>query len=290
MVQHPEPAAMAEEALSIEFRRPGEMPGHHWHRQVEVNIPLDGPVHYLIGERRITLPAGHVGLFWGLIPHRLVDQGSCERMAILNIPLPLFLGFALDEALQSRLLQGQVIVSDRAHLFGEGDIRRWQQDAGHRQPHFAALLQEEIALMCRRVALTGWHSLQPEQGAVPLPTLSPERANKLHQMIAFMSCHYREGLKVAQVAQAARLHPNYAMQLFRQVMGASIKQYLLTLQINHARVLLAESRRPVQDIALSCGFSGQSRFYDAFGRLTGLTPRQYRRQSRAEEQKTGIGD
>lgn len=276
---------LLDEPLTIEFRRPGDMPGHHWHRQIEVNIPLGGPVRYLIQDRQLTVPAGHVALFWGLIPHRLVDHDGCERMAILNIPLPLFLSFALGDSLQTHLLQGGVALSAQVGLFGDHEIRRWQQDAASPLPARQWLLQEEIALVCKRVALSGWHNLLqlPLPGQGECRALGPSRIKKLQQMLNFLARHHQHNIRVQDLAREVRLHPNYAMQLFKQVMGATIKQYLLRMKIHHARVLLADSNRSILDIALSTGFSGQSRFYDAFGRITGMTPQQYRRQSRGEE-------
>ncbi|MFH7174025.1 hypothetical protein ACHWHL_26905, partial [Klebsiella pneumoniae] len=35
--------------MDIELRPPHAMPTSHWHGQVEVNVPFDGDVEYLIG-------------------------------------------------------------------------------------------------------------------------------------------------------------------------------------------------------------------------------------------------
>ena len=38
--------------MEIEFRAPHIMPTSHWHGQVEVNVPFDGDVEYLINIKR----------------------------------------------------------------------------------------------------------------------------------------------------------------------------------------------------------------------------------------------
>ena len=78
-----------------------------------------------------------------------------------------------------------------------------------------------------------------------------------------------------------QLHPNYAMNLFKQVMGYSIKDHITMMKVNHARALLAETNRSILDVSLTTGFSAMSRFYESFHKLVGVTPHQYRLNTRS---------
>ena len=40
--------------MEIEFRAPHIMPTSHWHGQVEVNVPFDGDVEYLINNEKVN--------------------------------------------------------------------------------------------------------------------------------------------------------------------------------------------------------------------------------------------
>ena len=64
-------------------------------------------------------------------------------------------------------------------------------------------------------------------------------------------------------------------------MGYSIKDHITMMKINHARALLAETNRSILDISLTTGFSAMSRFYEAFQKLVGITPNQYRLTTRS---------
>lgn len=50
--------------MEIEFRAPHIMPTSHWHGQVEVNVPFDGDVEYLINNEKVNINQGHITLFW----------------------------------------------------------------------------------------------------------------------------------------------------------------------------------------------------------------------------------
>ncbi len=52
--------------MEIEFRAPHIMPTSHWHGQVEVNVPFDGDVEYLINNEKVSINQGHITLFLGL--------------------------------------------------------------------------------------------------------------------------------------------------------------------------------------------------------------------------------
>lgn len=64
---------------------------------------------------------------------------------------------------------------------------------------------------------------------------------------------------------------------FTAAIGMTPHAYLAEQRLQAARRLLADSPRPLIDIALACGFSHQSHFGDAFKRAFGLTPAHYRR-------------
>ena len=272
----------ADEILSVEFRQPGDMPGYHWHRQVEVNIPFGGPVRYLINDQQIQLPEGHIGLFWGVIPHRLIECENCTQMGVINIPLSHFLALPVDELLLNKILHGSVVISSTKDLFGHHEVLRWHNDGKSNSHGLYQLMQEEIVLMMKRVAVCGWQELlHTEPGKLHSLHMNERKIRYIQAMLSFIAKHYHEAIRVNDVAEQIQLHPNYAMNLFKQVMGYSIKEHITMMKVNHARALLAETNRSILDISLTTGFSATSRFYESFHKQVGSTPNQYRLNTRS---------
>lgn len=46
--------------LDVELRPPHRMASSHWHGQVEVNVPFDGDVEYLINNEVVQIKQGHI--------------------------------------------------------------------------------------------------------------------------------------------------------------------------------------------------------------------------------------
>lgn len=269
--------------LEVTLCTPQVMASNHWHGQLEINLPFDGDLHYRIDDRQLTIPQGHMALFWACTPHRLVDPGRCRQMALFSLPMHLFLSWPLDRQLINHVTHGHVVISQQALPLTSQEIQRWQQDLASTSPAMHQLASEEIYLMLKRFSLSGWHSQQAEQAA---HTRGGEQALSRHalfyvsQMLSYIAGHYDRALTIDQVAQHVRLNPHYAMTLFQRVMKMTLKQYITSMRINHVRVLLSDTDRTILDIALTAGFHSSSRFYSTFSKYVGMSPQQYRRLAR----------
>jgi AraC family transcriptional regulator len=97
--------------------------------------------------------------------------------------------------------------------------------------------------------------------------------------------HIRSGLgrdiRLTELADEAELSPHYFLQVFRNTFGTTPHRYLLQQRIEEAKRLLRRDGASIGEIGLELGFSDQSHFTRTFRRLTGTTPRRFRKGGRA---------
>ena len=94
-----------------------------------------------------------------------------------------------------------------------------------------------------------------------------------------VDAHYADSsLSLRALAEVFHLNYSYASFLFRQQTGQSYTAYLGALRVNHARRLLAETSRPMAEVAKGTGFRNAQVFYYAFKKATGSTPKEYREE------------
>ena len=62
---------------------------------------------------------------------------------------------------------------------------------------------------------------------------------------------------------------------FHHYFGCTISDYVRRVRIGRAQSLLSRGDQSVAEVALACGFCDQSHFTTAFGRLVGMSPRQW---------------
>ncbi len=101
-------------------------------------------------------------------------------------------------------------------------------------------------------------------------------AEHYRRVLDFVSQRYGEVIRVEDMAREAALSPSHFAQLFKQTIGLSPMQFVMTYRVEQARKRLAERDTPLIDIALACGFSDQAHFSRQFKQIEGETPSKYR--------------
>lgn len=240
----------------------------HQHSEIELNFIARGAIYYLLNGRKVWLKAGNWMVFWGALPHRLVEAELRAECLWVTLPLSDFLRFNLPESLTRPVLHGERAGDDDGRdpeLFG-----RWLEDWQTGTQAHRRIVALELEARLRRLAL------KLESGSTTRYRAAKGR-DKAAQMARFVSEHYGEAIGLPEVAGAAGLHPNYASGLFKASFGMTVLEYLTQHRLAHAQRLLATTDRPVLEIAFGAGFGSSSRFYAAFEAKVGLSPLAYRK-------------
>jgi AraC family transcriptional regulator len=80
-----------------------------------------------------------------------------------------------------------------------------------------------------------------------------------------------------QLARECGLSTGHFSRAFKNTMGIPPHQWLLHRRIENAMRLLRKRQFSLSEVALACGFSDQSHFTRVFTRLSGMSPRVWRR-------------
>ena len=94
----------------------------------------------------------------------------------------------------------------------------------------------------------------------------------------FMHEHFREPLKLADIAQAANLSPTYFHRCFREATGRTPRAYLESLRLIAAKRALLTTEDSLAEIAENCGFASQAYFQSVFRKATNETPGDFRKR------------
>lgn len=101
---------------------------------------------------------------------------------------------------------------------------------------------------------------------------------KLRESIAYIQEHLGEEISLEAIASHLNMSQYYFCHLFKQSMGVSPYQYVIQQRVNKAKQLLKHRQLTITDVALECGFANQTHFTKHFRKLTGITPKVFRKQ------------
>ncbi|WP_213807369.1 AraC family transcriptional regulator [Granulicella sp. dw_53] len=142
------------------------------------------------------------------------------------------------------------------------------------QPHHVSkIFLDHIlhALNCHFVSSYGGVTISAPKFEGGLSFLQMRRATEL------LEAHLDGNIALKQVAAACELSVSHFSRAFKQTFRRPPYKWLTELRVDRARDLMTNSRLPLADIAIQCGFADQSALNRSFKRIQGVTPGVWRR-------------
>ena len=112
-------------------------------------------------------------------------------------------------------------------------------------------------------------------------TLSVKSADEdiLNRAIFYMDKHKKEQILASEVAASIGYHEKYLSRCINKMLNVSFTTLLCTLRMDDAKSMLIETDKTMLEIAMDCGFGSERTFYRHFKNLTGMSPKEYRKQN-----------
>lgn len=96
------------------------------------------------------------------------------------------------------------------------------------------------------------------------------------EALAFIDGNYQRDISIEEIADASGLNRSYFGRIFKEHMGKSPQQFLISYRMNKAAELLKNSRISIGEVGSSVGYANQLHFSRAFKSIFGVSPREYR--------------
>ena len=115
-----------------------------------------------------------------------------------------------------------------------------------------------------------------------LPHLTSAQRRKtdarIEDAVAYIEQHYTENISVEDLAAAANMSASRFYPVFREALGVTPVDYINHYRINRAIMLLSvESEKSIEEISMSVGFESSTYFRRVFKKITGKSPKEYRK-------------
>ena len=259
--------------LTCELWSPSLMRKPDRHNEIEINYFTEGGVTYLFQGRKVVIPPRRLAMFWGLVPHQIIDYQRDTPYYVCTIPFSQFLAWKLSPPFIDRLIKGEVTfeATDDSSLYDEYLLKNWLKDIQHEKSKEVVLLEMRARLS--RMALSDLPNKHNQQVHI-----YDNEISHVEKIALFIAQNYHSSLKVSDIGKAVGLHPDYANMIFKKAFGVTLSEYVLEERIAHAQRRLVSTRASITSIAYECGFNSISRFNAAFRKINKCTPREFRGQ------------
>lgn len=258
--------------LTCELWKPDVMRKPDRHNEIEINYFFEGSITYLFQGSKVIIPEKSFALFWGLVPHQIVDYVGSKPYFVGTVPLTQFLEWKLPSFFVDRILKGEIVIEGKGeHTFYDTFLlNNWIKDASENRTQNTTLLEMHARLsrMAERIL--------PAKNGEGLQIHSSEISH-VERIAMFIARNYLNPILAADIGKEVGLHPDYANVIFKKAFGTTINEYILQERISNAQRKLISTDKSITDISYECGFNSISRFNASFRKFNQCTPREYRK-------------
>lgn len=149
------------------------------------------------------------------------------------------------------------------------------EEAQESQPGYEIAMRAYCALLytnlLRRMA-------KQEDIQTVLTEAESSNADIICRALTYIEEHYQEPISMQQVASEYNVNYYYFSRIFKQYTHQGFRDYVMNFRVNMARKMLLQTNDSITSIALNCGFETISYFIKKFQEVTGMTPKNFRKQ------------
>ena len=235
----------------------------HLHEYYELELILEGEGEHFINGKRFTLSPGTVYLLTPVDVHAVIPAAPIE-LVNLSFEADRFPGIPAPWETDGERIYN---AGDRAAAiaFYLEELRRELEESEADLSRAAVDLMELVLLTVLRLNRAARASLPRSEKSVSLPGA-----------IRYLQEHFRERVTLGDAAAACGYSETYFSRLFRETTGVGFHVFLTRLRIHHAKLLLAQTKKSVTEIAADSGFDSPSNFFRAFRLEEGVSPHRFR--------------
>lgn len=249
----------------------------HWHRSVEIFLVLEGSIDFYINAVRCRLSRGQFILVNSNEVHS-IDCPYANDTLVLQIPRGLFekaLGDA-DSLLFLRTCGKDAQLAEY--------IRRMHESYEQKQSGYLfRVLSDFYSLMY--LLVTDYRILEVDEER----RKQNRNLDRLSHITNYIQVNYKDSLTLEGVARIFGFSPAYLSRMFLKYAGINYKAYVQDVRTEAGCRLLLNTRLPVGEIALECGFPDSRSFAKEFRKRYGFPPAEYRRKYFADTQTENDG-
>lgn len=112
-----------------------------------------------------------------------------------------------------------------------------------------------------------------------IPANNQTKNDRLSDVFEYVKINFKQDISLDEIAQIANLTPTSFCRMFKAKTQKHFVEYLNEIRVSNACKFLIETDMGMSEIAYECGYKTASNFNKLFKKLTGTTPKEYRKKT-----------
>ena len=232
--------------------------GLHWHSYCELIYFYNGALESTVNGKKVALHEGTVYMMSPLDLHHTVIKNENVPISFVNIS---FKESVADNKISSKLNCPYYIENSGDRMKTFFDLILSSEDDEEKRCIINAILWNVV---------NDRNKLENQNGET---IINPN----VLACIRYISDNFNSDVTLESAAKHLHLAPAYLSNLFSKSCGCTLKEYITSFRLSHAKSLLKTTDLSITEICFMCGFNNLASFFRCFKRKLNLTPTEYRR-------------
>ncbi len=250
---------------------------HHYENTYQIVFLLAGKILYQVGEKEYQVSKG------GMIVLNTLEE---HTLKVLEYPYERYVIQIRPDFFQHEVKYPEVIAvfikrpADFSHLLTVTEpvwnylhdvIREMEKEYLNRKKYWEMYVGADL----RRMFITIFRECADVLSMMKIGN----GVTVAYNVMNYLNHHFAEEISVNSIAAALFLNRDYISHVFKDETGYSVMAYVISLRINRAKLLLAETDRSITDIAMECGYTDFTYFSKQFKKHTNMSPSKFRKDA-----------
>jgi AraC family transcriptional regulator len=97
--------------------------------------------------------------------------------------------------------------------------------------------------------------------------------------LAYIEANLESKMDIDDLANVVALSRSHFSRAFKHSVGLSPMEYVVVRRVERAKLMISETREPLAEVALACGFADQAHLNRRFRDIVGISPGRWRRSN-----------
>ncbi|WP_195277039.1 AraC family transcriptional regulator [Anaerotruncus rubiinfantis] len=160
-------------------------------------------------------------------------------------------------------------------------IARIEQECIGEHPFYEVVVKAQLLMLLTILA---------RSGRIMQEKLEHPPSEQMKEILEYIQNNLKNDLSLAVIAKQFYMNATYFSSTFKDKMGIGYYNYVVQQRIEDAKKLLERTDYSIIRIAYECGFNSNGSFYNAFKRVAGMSPREYRKKLGKEKASSENAD
>lgn len=233
----------------------------HLHNHVELAIVLKGRTLAFADDKGGVLCEGHAFISFPNQVHYFTDEfGEFDHVLFIFPPNKLT---SFNKIFSKKLPLHPITAIDLEKILPIINIALDAQE--NQPPYWETIIENCLSIILAHIF-----------GRMKLEEVNKRNISAIQSILLYCSEHYSEEITLEKIAENTHMSKYYISHIFSKEIGISMPEYINTLRIRDAELLLEQGEMSITEVAFKVGFNSLRSFNRHFFAQTGKTPRQAR--------------